>query len=60
MTWLIAFGLAAVVLIGLRASGRCNRMVIEFAAAMLLLGLAGFAWQVSTPPKTADDFAEAP
>ena len=43
--WLIASGLAALVLVGLLLLGRIPRSAWEISAAALLLGLAGYAWQ---------------
>jgi len=47
MGWLIAIGLAALALGALRLSGRCPRLALELAAALLLAGLAGYGWQGS-------------
>jgi cytochrome c-type biogenesis protein CcmH/NrfG len=43
--WMIAFGIAALALVGLLLIGRIPRATRELAAAALLLGLAGYAWQ---------------
>lgn len=45
MGWLFAIGFAALALIALRLSGRCSRVALELAAAALLVGIAGYAWQ---------------
>ncbi|HEY6869804.1 MAG TPA: hypothetical protein VI199_08610 [Novosphingobium sp.] len=47
MGWVFAVVLAALVLLGLQASGRCSRLALEIAAAALLAGLAGYGWQGS-------------
>ncbi len=47
MAWILAGGLAAVILIALIAIGRIPRAAWEICAAALLLGLAGYAWQGS-------------
>lgn len=43
--WVIAFGLAALLLLALLLVGRIPRSAREISAAALLLGLAGYAWQ---------------
>lgn len=43
--WIIAGGLAIVLMTGLVALGRIPRTAREITAAALLLGLAGYAWQ---------------
>ncbi|WP_375196753.1 tetratricopeptide repeat protein [Sphingobium sp.] len=45
MGWVIAAGLAILALGGLIVIGRLPRQAYEIAAAALLLGLAGYAWQ---------------
>jgi hypothetical protein len=39
--------MAALALGALHRSGRCSRLALELAAALLLAGLAGYAWQGS-------------
>ncbi|WP_242122650.1 cytochrome C biosynthesis protein [Sphingobium sp. Sx8-8] len=43
--WIIAAGLAILAMGGLVVIGRLPRQAYEIAAAALLLGLAGYAWQ---------------
>lgn len=45
--WLFAVALAGLTWLALLASGRCSRLALEIAAAALLVGLAGYAWQGS-------------
>ncbi len=45
MGWVIAAGLAALLMVALFAIGRIPRPTWEIVAAALLLGLAGYAWQ---------------
>mgnify|MGYP001342111309 CR=1 FL=1 len=45
--WIIAGLMAALALGALHRSGRCSRLALELAAALLLAGLAGYAWQGS-------------
>lgn len=45
MGWVIAAGLAALLIVALFAIGRIPRPTWEIVAAALLLGLAGYAWQ---------------
>ena len=47
MGWVFTFLFAALALGGLHLSGRCPRLALEIAAAALLAGLAGYAWQGS-------------
>jgi len=47
MGWLFAIALALAAFAGLRASRRCPRQALEIAAAAILVGLAGYAWQGS-------------
>lgn len=47
MGWIFAIGFAAIALAALWISTKGQRLVIELAAAMLLVGLAGYAWQGS-------------
>ena len=54
MGWFIAFMIALLAFGGLVISGKCSRLALEIAAAMLLLGLAGYGWQGSP------DMAENP
>lgn len=56
--WLILLAVAAVVLLGLWRLGRLRGAALQLAAAALLFGIAGYAWQGSpgepgdpTPPK---------
>ncbi|MFM9853909.1 MAG: tetratricopeptide repeat protein [Sphingomonadaceae bacterium] len=64
MGWLLIFTFAGAGLAGLRFFGRLTRSAFEFAAAALLLGVAGYAWQGSplTPgnPVAAADEAPLP
>jgi cytochrome c-type biogenesis protein CcmH len=61
--WLIAFGLAALVLAALLLA-RLPRLAWEVTAAALLLGLAGYAWQghpgLAGAPRNVADAKEAP
>jgi len=67
MAWLVLFGLALLVLAGLFWLGRMPRKAWELAAAAVLLGIAGYAWQgrpaepgsPRAPVETAADFNEA-
>lgn len=45
--WIFAGLFAALALGALHLSGRCSRLALELAAALLLAGLAGYAWQGS-------------
>jgi cytochrome c-type biogenesis protein CcmH len=47
MGWLFPLGFAALTFAGLWLSGRCSRLALEVAAAALLIGVAGYAWQGS-------------
>ena len=47
MGWAFAILFAALSFAGLWLSGKCSRMALELAGAMLLVGLAGYAWQGS-------------
>jgi cytochrome c-type biogenesis protein CcmH len=47
MGWLVALVLAAGCFTALWRSGRIPRLGLELAAAMILAGLAGYAWQGS-------------
>ena len=47
MGWVFAIGFAALALSALHLSGRCSRLALELAAALLLAGLAGYGWQGS-------------
>lgn len=47
MGWIFALGFAALSFLALYLSRRCTRMALEIGAAILLLGLAGYAWQGS-------------
>lgn len=47
MAWIIALGMALLVLGFLYLSGRCSRMALEISGALLMVGLAGYAWQGS-------------
>lgn len=47
MGWIFAFVFAALAWGALYLSGRCPRMALELAAALLLVGIAGYAWQGS-------------
>lgn len=60
MGWVVALALAAAMLAGLIALARPRRGAIGLVAAMLLLGVAGYAWQGSprlagrpTPPRAS-------
>lgn len=43
--WIFPFAFAAATWLALWRSGRCSRLALEIAAAALLVGLAGYAWQ---------------
>lgn len=45
MGWVLTLLLAALVLAGLVLLGRLPRMLVELTGAVLLLGIAGYAWQ---------------
>jgi len=47
MGWIFAFGFAALAILALYLSGRCSRLAMELGGAVLLAGLAGYAWQGS-------------
>jgi len=47
MGWVFAILFAAVAFAALWLSGKCSRMALELGGAMLLVGLAGYAWQGS-------------
>jgi cytochrome c-type biogenesis protein CcmH len=47
MGWLFALGFALLVYLGLALSKRCSPGALRLAAAGLLLGVAGYAWQGS-------------
>lgn len=47
MGWLFAILLATASLVALWKSGRCSRTALELAAAAILVGIAGYAWQGS-------------
>ncbi|MBV9841153.1 MAG: tetratricopeptide repeat protein [Sphingomonadaceae bacterium] len=58
-SWLILFLLAALVLLALWRIGRVRGPALQFSAAALFLGIAGYAWQGTpgepgdpSPPKT--------
>ena len=43
--WIIAFGIAILVMVALCFVGRIPRVTREIVAAALLVGLAGYVWQ---------------
>jgi len=45
MGWVFAIVFAGLAFAALWLSGKCSRMALELAGAMLLVGLAGYAWQ---------------
>ena len=45
MGWLFAAALTALSFAALWFSKRCSRLALELAGALLLVGLAGYAWQ---------------
>lgn len=47
MGWLFALLFAALSVVALWRSGRCSRLALEMAGAVILVGLAGYAWQGS-------------
>ena len=47
MGWLFAAIFAALALLALWLSKRASRLALELAGALLLVGLAGYAWQGS-------------
>ncbi len=47
MGWLFALGFAGLTFIALARSGRCSRLALELSGAILLAGVAGYAWQGS-------------
>ena len=47
MGWLAAIILAAATFAALWLSGRVSRLGLELAGAMIIVGLAGYAWQGS-------------
>ena len=47
MGWLFVLGFAGLAFLGLRATKRFSRDALLFAAAALLVGVAGYAWQGS-------------
>ncbi len=55
--WIVALALAALTLGGLILSGRCSRLALEVIAAMILAGLAGYAW-TGSPDQAGDPVAE--
>jgi len=55
--WIEALALAALTLGGLALSRRCSRIALEVIAAMILAGLAGYAW-TGSPDQPGDPVAE--
>lgn len=47
MGWLFALLFATLSLAALWRSGRCSRLALELAVAVVLIGLAGYGWQGS-------------
>ena len=47
MGWLFPIIFGAIILAGLKFSGRLSRTALELAVAAVLVGLAGYAWQGS-------------
>ena len=47
MGWGITASLASLAFAALWLSGRCSRLALELAGALLLAGVAGYAWQGS-------------
>lgn len=47
MGWTLALGFAALSFLGLTLSRRCSPTALKIAAAALLIGVAGYAWQGS-------------
>ncbi len=47
MGWIFALGFAALIFAGLYFSKRCSRLALELSGAILLVGVAGYAWQGS-------------
>jgi cytochrome c-type biogenesis protein CcmH len=47
MGWVFLIGFVMATFAGLWVSKRCSRMALELAAAALLVGVVGYAWQGS-------------
>ena len=47
MGWLFPLGFAMAVMLCLWRFGRCPRLALEIVGAVLLVALAGYAWQGS-------------
>jgi cytochrome c-type biogenesis protein CcmH len=47
MGWIFVIGFAILTFAGLYLSGRCTRVALEISGAILLVGVAGYAWQGS-------------
>lgn len=45
IAWIVVIALAAIALAALWLSRLCSRLALELALALLLAGLAGYAWQ---------------
>lgn len=59
MGWIFALGFAAMSLLALAANKRVPRLALELAAAFLLVGIAGYAWQGS-PDMLGNPIARGP
>jgi len=47
MGWIFPLGFAGLIFLALWRSGRCSRQALELSGAILLVGVAGYAWQGS-------------
>jgi cytochrome c-type biogenesis protein CcmH len=47
MGWLFPLGFAGLSFMALYLSRRCSRLALELSGAILLVGMAGYAWQGS-------------
>jgi cytochrome c-type biogenesis protein CcmH len=47
MGWIFVLGFAALTFAALYFSRRCSRLALELSGAILLIGVAGYAWQGS-------------
>ena len=59
MGWIFASGFVLLALLALAASKRMTRLALELAAAILLAGIAGYAWQGS-PAMPGNPVSHAP